>query len=399
MGLMGRIFGKPAPRGVEARAVSLEDIYGSDALAGPVATAETAVSHLPVVARAVAVQSQTVAMLPLNVHRLDGTIDAGHPLQRLLNETVNDRLSAFSARETMIREVLLYGNSIWALVLNDAVQVVGLRHLPQGQVAIERVVLTEGDRLRFRNRAAVYSESDVLHVRGPSKDGLLGQSLIELSPGIFRDALLYSETARALLQNSVRSGTVFIYPEKLSPDAMAQRGAFIRETYASPKNAGKALLLDAAAKVERMAAFSPEELQWAETRQRIDEALARACNMTLTGAALMDRASYSNSEHEAKALVAMCLAPLAARIEADMMRCLLTEDERRTHYLRHDMSELLRGDQKARFESYRLAREIGAMSANDIRRLENLPPIGPEGDAYHMPANWMRLGENPEAAS
>jgi len=150
MGLMDRIFGKPAPRALEARAISLEDIYGSEALAGPVATAETLLSHDSTFARAVSLQSQTDAMLPLNVHRLDGTIDVAHPLQRLLNETVNDRLSAFSARETMIREVLLYGNSIWALILNDAGQVIALKHLPWGEVSCERIVSPEGDRLRFR---------------------------------------------------------------------------------------------------------------------------------------------------------------------------------------------------------------------------------------------------------
>ena len=47
---------------------------------------------------------------------------------------------------------------------------------------------------------------------------------------------------------------------------------------------------------------------------------------------------------------------------------------------------------KTRFDAYRLARETGVFSANDIRKKENEPPIGPEGDIYHMPANWIELG-------
>jgi phage portal protein BeeE len=75
-----------------------------------------------------------------------------------------------------------------------------------------------------------------------------------------------------------------------------------------------------------------------------------------------------------------------------MQRCLLTDVGRRTLYIEHDLDGLLRGDVKSRFEAYRLARECGVYSPNDVRRLENEPPIGPEGDAYHVPVNWTTLG-------
>jgi len=74
-----------------------------------------------------------------------------------------------------------------------------------------------------------------------------------------------------------------------------------------------------------------------------------------------------------------------------MQRCLLTDVSRRTLYIEHDLDGLLRGDVASRFEAYRVAREIGVFSANDVRRRENEPPI-PGGDAYHQPANWTALG-------
>jgi hypothetical protein len=54
----------------------------------------------------------------------------------------------------------------------------------------------------------------------------------------------------------------------------------------------------------------------------------------------------------------------------------------------------LRGDVKSRFEAYRVAREIGAMSANDVRQLENMPAIA-DGGGYNQPANWAPLGSAP----
>jgi phage portal protein BeeE len=91
-------------------------------------------------------------------------------------------------------------------------------------------------------------------------------------------------------------------------------------------------------------------------------------------------------------LVQNSLAPLASRIEAAMQRCLLTDVGRRNLYIEHDLDGLLRGDIKSRFDAYRLGRESGIYSVNDIRARENEPPIGPEGDLHHMPANWIALG-------
>lgn len=50
---------------------------------------------------------------------------------------------------------------------------------------------------------------------------------------------------------------------------------------------------------------------------------------------------------------------------------------------------------ESRFKSYRIAREIGAFSPNDVRRRENEPPIE-NGDTYHVPANWVSLGSEPK---
>ena len=40
---------------------------------------------------------------------------------------------------------------------------------------------------------------------------------------------------------------------------------------------------------------------------------------------------------------------------------------------------MLRGDQKSRYEAYAIGRQWGWLSVNDIRRLENMPPV-PGGD-------------------
>lgn len=55
---------------------------------------------------------------------------------------------------------------------------------------------------------------------------------------------------------------------------------------------------------------------------------------------------------------------------------------------------LLRGDSAARGELYTKLHGVGALSANEIRKRENLPPIGPDGDVRYVPGNLMRLGRD-----
>ncbi|CAK7067184.1 MAG: hypothetical protein CITR_02981 [Citrobacter freundii] len=70
------------------------------------------------------------------------------------------------------------------------------------------------------------------------------------------------------------------------------------------------------------------------------------------------------------------------------MRDLLLPSERGDLYFEFNVSGLLRGDQKSRYESYALGRQWGWLSVNDIRRMENLPPIA-GGDKYLTPLNMV----------
>jgi len=53
----------------------------------------------------------------------------------------------------------------------------------------------------------------------------------------------------------------------------------------------------------------------------------------------------------------------------------------------------MRGDLKSRYDSYAIGRNNGWLSANDIRRLENMNPLPPgQGDVYLIPLNMVPAG-------
>lgn len=74
---------------------------------------------------------------------------------------------------------------------------------------------------------------------------------------------------------------------------------------------------------------------------------------------------------------------------------LLTADQTEAgFYVEHELKGLLRGDTAARFHAYATGRQWGWLSANDVRRAENMPPIG-NGDGYMQPLNMAPLGVPP----
>ncbi|MGR3486241.1 MAG: phage portal protein [Paracoccaceae bacterium] len=85
-----------------------------------------------------------------------------------------------------------------------------------------------------------------------------------------------------------------------------------------------------------------------------------------------------------------CLAPMARRVEQAMNAALLTAGARRTLFVEHDLAGLLRGDLTARFEAYRVGREAGFLSPNEIRAWENLPSIK-GGDDFVVPFNMGKM--------
>lgn len=368
-----------------------------------VPSADSVLANLAVAARCVGLLAESLAGIPLHVFRR--TADGGReraddvPLYSVLHDSPNPGQTAFEAREFLIRDLLLSGNALARLEFNGSGQVVALRPIPWRTVGVDRLA---GGRLRYRvtdadGRGAVLLQEDVLHVRYASRDGVIGLSPIAIGRGALGLALDQSNTAASLMRNAMRPSGILSFDEKMSPEAMARARAHLEERFTGTANAGRVVLMDGGAKYEKTT-WSPEDAQFLESRKLANEDVARIFGIPPTCVGITDRATYSNTEQEAAALVRNALAPLAARVEQAIARACLTPAARRTLYVEHDLSALLRGDVQSRFEAYRIGREIGALSANDVRRKENEPPV-PGGDIYNQPANWVPLGAVPAGTS
>lgn len=377
----------------------ISEFFGLRGQGGGYVQPDALLSNSAVAVRCISIRSEMLASVGLFLFRR--TQDGGRQraddlsLYSVLHDQMNPQMAAFEGREFMVRSLDLTGNAYARIERDNRGQVTALYPFPAGDVTVERL---PSGRLRYRvaQRAGstlILLQEEMLHIRGPSRDGIIGVSAIQYGRQAMGLRISQSQTATAMVENGLRPSGVMSYPEKINAADRGKLREAVAERLQGSSNAGQLIIMDGGATFTSLA-WTAEDAEFLASQKLSNEDVARLFGVPPTSVGITDKATYSNTEQEGRALVQNCLGPLAARVEAAIMRCLLTPDARQTLYVEHDLSSLLRGDVQARFESYRIAREIGAMSPNEIRRRENEPPI-PGGDVYHQPANWVALSANP----
>jgi len=364
-------------------------------------TADLVLSASSVAARCVSLRSELMASVPLHTYRR--TEDGGREraddlgLSSVLHDDFNDSLSAFEGREFLIRSLDLSGNGYARIERDGDGQVTALYPISPLLVAVEQL---PNGRLRYQvSKPAGGTETllqeEVLHIRGPSRDGVVGISPLAIARDNLGLMLSQAQAAQGLAGQGLRSSG-FLETGTVLNDEDRGRLEKIMRGYMGSQNAGSLMILEGGMTYKPLS-WSPEDAELLASRKLSNEDVARVFGVPPTSVGITDKATYSNVEQESTMLVRNCLSPLAERVEAALMRCLLSREARRSVYVEHDLTGLLRGDTAARFEAYRVGREWGWLSPNDIRRAENLPPI-PDGDVYTSPMNMAPLGSESDHA-
>lgn len=359
--------------------------------AGGLATAHACVSII----------SQNLASIPLNLHRRaenGGRSKANeHPLYGVLHDMANSEMTAFEAREFLTVSLLQTGNAFARIEWNGRGQVKALYPLDPGLVTVERL---ESGRLRYRvsdprGGVRVYLQDEILHLRYRlDRAGVMGLSPIQLTRETFNTALTQQETAAKQAQKSFRPEGAVVFPSSLGGDGMERVLARLREKIENNSATSGVLVLDGGADWKSFS-FSSKDAEFLESRKLTNLDICRVFGVPPTVAGITDNATYSNTDQESRALVIRCLAPMARRIEQAMNAALLPSESRKSLFIEHDLAGLLRGDLKARYEAYKIGREWGWLSPDEIRGWENMPEIE-GGKEYLSPLNMTVLGDRQE---
>ncbi|TNB48991.1 phage portal protein [Martelella lutilitoris] len=348
----------------------------------------------------IAVITQTLAAMPLNLYR---RADNGgreraseHPLYGVLHDQANETQTAFEAREYMIAALLIHGNAFARIARNNRGQVTALYPLDPGAVAVEQL---ESGRLRYRvterRGVRVYLQEEMLHIRYRlGRDGVMGLSPIQITREAFNLSLSQQDAAAKQAAKSFRMEGLFTFPNPLPMDKKVDVLDKLRQKLEANNTTSGVHVLDGGADFKAVS-MSAKDAEFIERMKLSNLDICRVYNVPPSVAGITDNATYSNIDQESRAFVVRCLSPLARRLEQAMNAAFLTATSRKALFVEHDLAGLLRGDMKARYEAYRVGREWGWLSPNEIRGLENMSEIE-GGSEYLSPLNMTTLGNRGE---
>jgi HK97 family phage portal protein len=140
--------------------------------------------------------------------------------------------------------------------------------------------------------------------------------------------------------------------------------------------------------------MTADDAQFLDTRKFQVSEIARAFRVPPHMIGDLERATFSNIEHQAIEFVVHTLTPWLVCWEQAIKRDLLSVKSFSTHDVKFVVNGLLRGDIASRYQAYATGRQWGWLSANDVRALEDQNPLdGDQGDMYLTPVNMADASE------
>src|SRR5262245_278556 len=162
----------------------------------------------------------------------------------------------------------------------------------------------------------------------------------------------------------------------------------IEQNYGGPENAFKVALLDNGLDWKPLA-FSASEAQLVDNRKFSRDEVCAAYDIPPPMIGILEHATYSNITQQHWMLYMDTLAPVLKMMEDTFMAQLVDgEPAWDGIFLEFDLDGVLRGNIEQRSQAYQRLLTSGVYTPNQLRKLENMPPINdPAADAVYVPIN------------
>lgn len=342
--------------------------------------------------RATALISGVAAATPLRSHRA-GSHD---PVVSQILAKPNPEMPPFEFWRLTYAHRILWGDSV-SLKQRDGVgRTRELWPIGPSQVNIEKVkrtVRNPAGKVFVTDEFGTLLPHEVLHIPGLSLDGVKGLSVISYARQTIGLAQAAETYGAKLFGSGNLLGGILKTPQKLDQPVAERLKTRWRERFHGLGNAHDIAVLDAGTEFQSLT-MPNSDAQFLESRQFSIPEIARFFGVPpfLLMSTEKSTSWGTGLEQQALGWIKFDLSP----------QWLVPTEQRVTMHLlmdpaveaAYDLDALSRGDSTARGAFYRVMREVGAFSANDIRDREGLAPID-DGDIYLQPSNLQPLGTEP----
>lgn len=363
-----------------------------------------AAQKLSAVYAAVEIRSDDMSCLPNYV--LDGNTKErpNHPILFLLNVRPNPMMTPQVRRKLLERSILYTGNA-YDWIVRD----------PFTREPIELVPIV-GDLVQVRvdkHRRCWYyvtnpitkevfrlPQEDVCHYKGPSNDGITGQSVLTHAAQTIQAGLAAQDYNKAFYESGGQPSGIltvdgdfsgYVLDNEGNPTGKTQKDAIREEwekVHGGAANSHKIAVLDYGMKYQALS-ISQKDAMFIEQQSQTVEDIARYFMIPLYKLQ-SGKQSYNSNEQNAIEYMGR-LQPRVSQMEEEQTWKLLSMDDiEKGLEIRSNMMALLRSDQSSRATYYKTMRQEGIYNINELRGLDDLPEV--EGGSEHAASlNYVPL--------
>lgn len=383
---------------------ALVDLFVGPSTESGVNVTERNALGVPAVYRAIALLSGTVASLPWHAYRDrdDDSRERLRPQPKIAAKPHPD-LTRFEWMELALVHNLSWGNTYFRKLRDGSGLVRELWPIEPSRVKTGRASSGEkfyavdttslGTVATPLDERAVFSDEEILHVPGLGYDGVVGLSPIGLARQGIGLAMAAEQFGAKLFGSGNLISGILTTDQKISQEAADTLKARWKAQHSGLAGAHEIGVLGQGTKFQPIS-LPPEDAQFIESRRFQVSEIARLFGVPPH--MLMDTEKSTSwgtgIEQQSLGFVVFTLRPWLSRFEQRLSTLLADES-----YIKFGVEGLLRGDSAARSAFYTSMWNIGAYSTNDIRRLEDAPPVE-GGDVRYRPLNMGELGKPDPAA-
>ena len=323
----------------------------------------------------------TIATLGVDILRRDGNDllrDPLHPVYALVTRNPNPHQTAFEFWETLIAAAVLRGAG-YAVINRDA-----------SGLPIELIPIDSDSVTRHNDGGEIYyilsGDGEVI----PEFNMLEICNLNRQSPvALHRDNLGLAREAQDFgskyFANGGQMTGILTAVNPIKPEQIA---ALVKSWKSAARQGGTQLVpfdMD-----YKKIGISPDEAQFLQTRKYQAISICRIFSVPPAIIQIESQTTYNNVEQQNLQFARHTITPWTRRIEQELERKLLFENEQTSVSISFNLNDLHRGDMAARSAFYTTALQNGWLSINEVRDREKLNPVE-GGDTHTIGSNQLSL--------
>lgn len=343
--------------------------------------------NLSAVYRATELISDSIAVLPIKIQRMDEKNGKNeienHPLKLIFSEKNNGNLlSKFTMMKLLVQSVILRGNGFALIHRAEDGTVTELQFLEPNEVQINYNKI-KGElyyTVPKLSKSKHIEPCNMIHLIKNSYDGVNGLSVLSYAARALKTANATEESAKSFFDNGMNLSGVLTVQGQLQQKQKDDIRASWAQAYA---NGGQGLAVLQGNMSYQPIQINAKDAQMIESRLFNIQDIARFFGISPVLLGDLSHASYNTIEAVQQEFLVHTLQPYVTMIENEFNRKLLKPSERKLNIIL-ETNEILRTDKSAQSNYYSTMLSNGILSINEVRKELGYNPIE-DGDQHIIP--------------